>query len=205
MTVRRQKFPVIALEGVPFVFATCAVGYFLFLYVGPLTLIATLAVLLVLILVFRDPKRQIPAEPLGVLSPVDGVLESISKPGDGEDMHVLRLRIDRLGSYTARAPVEGKIESLRSRDGDERFGSHALWLQTDEGDDVILRFQSLLLGIPPRGLKGYGERFGQGQRCAYLRLAGRAELFLPAESQILISANDALVAGETLLAKLPSS
>lgn len=202
--MRRQRFPLIASEGVPFFVATLAAGFAGHHFLGPTSVAGTVAILAILFLIFRDPGRQIPAEPLGVVSPVDGVLESVEEAADPDGMHVLKLRIHTLGNYIARAPVEGKVDSLRAREDGERFGSHALLLQTDEGDDVILLFRGLFLGIPPRGLKGYGERFGQGQRCAYLRLTRRAELYLPAQSKILKAAGDRVTAGETLLARLPT-
>ena len=75
---------------------------------------------------------------------------------------------------TSRAPVEGKIMDLQAL---ARPSSPAadtaglcLWVLTDEGENVILQFRGNRFGIAPRAFLPCGERVGQGQRCAYLRL-----------------------------------
>ena len=121
------------------------------------------------------------------------------------EAHRIRIRIDALGTYTARAPVEGKILDLRSVN-DERvaeYQTNALWLQTDEGDDVVLQFDGYRLGLAPRSFVRFGERVGQGQRCAYLRLARYAEVHLPIESKVLVEPGRVLIAGADLIGKVP--
>lgn len=208
--MRRPKFPLIALEGVPFVLICAGAGWFLYTGVGAWTLAPVGAVLVLLFLLFRDPSRQIPSVPLGVVSPVDGVVESIRLCDRGVTegkARIVTLRISPFGTYTARSPVEGKISNLKKLAG-ERFGEfrrHALLLVTDEGAHVVLQFQGYPFGIAPRGLKGYGERHGQGQRCAYLRLARRAEVHLPDDAQLQIEEGDRVAAASTLIAKLSQS
>lgn len=159
-------------------------------------------------LVFRDPRRHVPASPLGVVSPVDGVVVDIDLTDKGVmqgEAHVVRIRIDSLGTYTARAPVEGKIMDLRSINGDRvvDYRTNALWLQTDEGDDVVLQFHGYRFGLAPMSFVRFGERVGQGQRCAYLRLTRFAEVHLPVESKILVKPGQTIAAGSDLIGKLP--
>ena len=137
----------------------------------------------VLFLVFRDPRRIIPASPLGVVSPVDGRVIDIELTDRGVlqgEAHIVHIRVDSLGTYTARAPVEGQIRDPRSvaheKKGD--YSTNALWVQTDEGDDVVVRFDGYRFGLPPKSFIGLGQRVGQGQRCAYLRLTRIAEVHL---------------------------
>ncbi len=208
--MRRPQFPLIALEGVPFVLTCLAGAWFLYSGIGTWTLAPSAVLLVVVILLFRDPGRQIPSIPLGVVSPVDGVVESIRMSDRGVPdgkTRIVTLKINALGTYTARSPVEGKINNLKKLLGD-RFGEfrrHALLLVTDEGDHVILQFLGFPFGIAPRGLKGYGERHGQGQRCAYLRLARRAELHLPDDAQLKVEEGDRVTAASSLIAKLAQS
>jgi phosphatidylserine decarboxylase len=150
----------------------------------------------------------VPAAPLGVVSPVDGQVIEVDVADKGVlqgEAHRIRIRIDALGTYTARAPIEGKILDLRSVN-DERvaeYQTNALWLQTDEGDDVVLQFSGYRLGLAPRSFVRFGERVGQGQRCAYLRLARYAELHLPIESKVLVQPGQMLTAGSDLIGKVP--
>jgi phosphatidylserine decarboxylase len=121
------------------------------------------------------------------------------------EAHRVQIRIDSFGTYTARAPIEGKIKDLASVNGDQvvDYRTNALWIQTDEGDDVVLQFHGHPFGLAPRSFIRFGERVGQGQRCAYLRLTRIAELHLPIESKILVKPGQRVVAGTDLIGKVP--
>ena len=206
MEGRRNLF--IAREGIPFLLL-CAVGFGLSMqFLNIVLAVISMMMTCVFYLVFRDPRRDIPASPLGVVSPVDGVVVDIDLTDKGVmqgEAHVVRIRIDSLGAYTARAPVEGKIMDLRSINGDRvvDYRTNALWLQTDEGDDVVLQFHGYRFGLAPMSFVRFGERVGQGQRCAYLRLTRFAEVHLPVKSKILVKPGQTIAAGSDLIGKLP--
>ncbi len=206
MEGRRNLF--VAREGIPFLLL-CAVGFGLSMqFVNIVLAVISIMMAGVFYLVFRDPRRHVPASPLGVVSPVDGVVVDIDLTDKGVmqgEAHVVRIRIDSLGTYTARAPVEGKIMDLRSINGDRvvDYRTNALWLQTDEGDDVVLQFHGYRFGLAPMSFVRFGERVGQGQRCAYLRLTRFAEVHLPVESKILVKPGQTIAAGSDLIGKLP--
>jgi len=60
------------------------------------------------------------------------------------------------------------------------------------------------LGLAPRAIVQYGERIGQGKRCAFLRLARSAEVHLPITSTVLVSPGDEVIAGTDIVGKLLS-
>lgn len=186
------------------VVATVAVGH----YIGLLWAVLPFALVVYLYLIFRDPPRAIPAAPLGVVSPVDGEVVSVGLTDSGAvggEAQRIVIRVNSLGTYTARCPVEGKIMDLVTdvelpRDTVPPGG---LWVRTDEGEDVVLQFSGHRFGLPPRAFLRYGERVGQGQRCAYLRLTRLAEVELPLAARVQVSAGQRVAAGQELLAKLP--
>ena len=202
-----RRNPFVAREGIPFL-VVAAAAFFVALHFFDIALAtAAAALFFVLFLVFRDPLRIVPASPFGVVSPVDGRVVSIDLADRGVlhgEAHRVTIRIDSLGTYTARSPVEGQIKDLRSV-ATERVGEYrtnALWVQTDEGDDVVVEFRGYRFGLPPKSFIGFGQRVGQGQRCAYLRLTRFAELHLPIETKILVKPEQVLVAGQDLIGKL---
>ncbi|MDJ0916276.1 MAG: hypothetical protein QNJ05_00845 [Woeseiaceae bacterium] len=206
--MKGRRNPFVAAEGLPLLLVSLLASWALATYVHLLAILPMIALIVLLILVFRDPRRSIPPEPLGVVSPVDGVIESIERSqtgvSQGEAIRI-RIRVNSLGTYTARSPVEGMIKNLSTLTDESNvdYRTNAFWVQTDEGDDVVLQFDGYRLGLPPKALKRFGERIGQGQRCAYLRLARYAELHLPVDSQVEAKPGDSLLAGTSLLAKLP--
>lgn len=162
----------------------------------------------VLGLVFRDPRREIPAAPLGVVSPVDGRIIAVDLVDRGVvqgEANRIFIRVDFLGTYTARSPVEGIIRDLNALAAVKvvDYRTNALWVQTDEKDDVVLQFQGHRFGLAPVALVRYGERLGQGQRCAYLRLARVAEVHLPIASRVLVEPGQRVTAGVDIIGRLP--
>ena len=203
-----KRNPFVAGEGIPLLAAT-AIAFVLALRFLDVAFAVALALLFfVLVLVFRDPRRAIPSSPLGVVSPVDGQVVEVGLADKGVfqgEAHRIRIRVDALGTYSARAPVEGKVMDMRSVNGPRvaDYPTNALWLQTDEGDDVVLQFDGYRLGLAPRSFVRFGERVGQGQRCAYLRLVRYAEVHLPIKSKVLVKPGQLLVAGSDLIGKVP--
>ena len=202
-----RRNPFIAREGVPYLLLVAAVIGFSLKYLDVIFVAAAVLLFILLVLVFRDPRRVIPASPLGVVSPVDGRIIKVDLVDKGVlqgEAHRIQIRINSLGTYTARAPVEGKISDLRSVAGDQvvDYRTNALWIKTDEDDDIVLQFHGYRFGLAPLSFARYGERVGQGQRCAYLRLTRIAELHLPIDSKILVNPGDVVVAGTQLIGKL---
>lgn len=204
-----RRNPFVAREGIPFL-GLAGIGFGLALsYLDIIFAVAAALLFIILYLVFRDPRRGVPASPLGVVSPVDGRVVEVGLTDKGVlhgEAHRVRLAIDALGTYTARAPVEGKIMDLRSVAGESvvDYRTNALWIQTDEGADVVLEFDGYRMGLAPQSFIRFGERVGQGQRCAYLRLTRFAEVHLPIEAKILAAPGDVLTAGTDLIGKLPA-
>ena len=203
-----RRNPFVAREGIAFLVAAFVATWLAFYYLDPVYVIPPGVLFILFYLVFRDPRRAIPASPLGVVSPVDGRVANIDLVDYGVlqgQAHRIFIEINMLGTYTARSPVEGSIRNLNTLAADKvvDYRTNALWVQTDEGDDVVLQFRGYRLGLSPRALVRYGERLGQGQRCAYLRLARIAEVHLPIESKVLVEAGQRVTAGLDLIGKLP--
>ena len=188
-----RRNPFVAQEGVPLLVLTFAVAILLIRYYEPWLAVIPGILFILLYMVFRDPLRSVPSVALGIFSPVDGEVIEVGRLEVGETgAAALRIviRVDSLGTYTARAPVEGSIKDL---------GKKALWLQTDEGEDVVLKFSGFRLGLAPRSFAEYGGRLGQGQRFAYLRLTSLVEVQFPVDGKVLVEPGQRVVAGTDVI------
>ena len=200
----------IATEGVlPLLLAVAAAVYIVRFHDLWLVLVPAV-VFLFLFLLFRDPHRDVPSVALGIISPVDGVILEVETSNrcvvQGEAYRV-RIRVNAFGAYTARSPIEGRIMDLRTKV--EEIGvecpANALWIETDEGDSVVLQFHDYWMGFAPKSFVRLGERVGQGDRCAYLRLARIAELSLPIASKLHVEPGQEVKAGIDLIGAVPHS
>jgi phosphatidylserine decarboxylase len=207
--LKARRELLVASEGIPFLMGVAGLAVAMALFGDYRYAVLLFAVFVVLLFVFRDPIRIIPAAPLGLVSPVDGTVSSISTVSGGPlegEAHCIRLRVNVLGAYTARSPVEGKVMELHrvaGQDSTKLASAGGLWIRTDEGVDVVLQFRGNRFGLAPRAFIQYGERVGQGERCAWLRLTRIAEIQLPAGGRVLVEEGDNVAAGSSLLARLP--
>ena len=156
---------------------------------------------------FRDPVRSVPSVPLAIVSPVDGCVVAIRH---GEDNFVGRktwricLRINRLGAYVLRSPIEGKILKrwLRGANSTAESTNHvATWIQTDEGDDVVLVAYRGMLRYGHQWHAQEGERIGQGQRYGILPFGSRVDLLIPENARVETQPGQALLAGSSIIAE----
>jgi phosphatidylserine decarboxylase len=206
--LKGRRNPFVAREGIPFLIAALVAAVACWQLAGPVYTIIPALFFVWMLLIFRDPHRVIPAVPLGVVSPVDGTVVEVSLTDKGAlhgEAHKIFVEISKFGAYTARCPVEGKIMDFRGAVPDSAALGRVsgLWVQTDEHHDVVLQFHGRRLGFAPLAFLGYGERVGQGQRCAYLRLTRLAEVQLPINGRVQVEVGQKVSAGVDVLARLP--
>ncbi|MGB5627326.1 MAG: hypothetical protein WBM61_16465 [Woeseiaceae bacterium] len=203
-----RRNPFVAQEGVLPMLLVVAVGILLFRYGDPWLALVPGFLFVFMYLLFRDPLREVPSVALGVVSPADGeviLVETTDKCVVQGNAHRIRIRVNSFGTYTARSPIEGKVMDLHSRE--QGIGpdcpANALWVRNDEGDDVVLQFGGYRLGLAPRSFIRFGERIGQGHRCAYLRLAKFADVYMPINGKVLVKPGQQLTAGTDLIGMVP--
>jgi len=208
VSLQGTRNPFVASEGVPFLFGLAVATVACWHFYGVFAALAPAALMVWLFLIFRDPHRPVPAVPLGVVSPVDGRVIEVGlteTAAPGGEAQTISIRVNSLGTYTARCPAEGKIMDIATdgRKDDVPIGSGGLWVRTDEGDDVTLRFRGNRFGLAPCAFIRYGERVGQGQRCAFLRLTRIAEVQVPLVARLQVEVGQTVSAGSDVLARLP--
>jgi phosphatidylserine decarboxylase len=204
----------IARESQPIVLATltaAVVVHYVYDWSGALPL---WAVVLLLVALFRNPSRSVPAVPLAVVSPVDGRVVDVQTTQDSyldRDAVCISVLMNLSSVYYSRSPVEGKVMRLWITPGEHRSLSNpraaslnqrtALWLHTDEGDDVVM---VMLFGpfSRPRCQAHAGERLGQGQRCGYIPFGGRVDVLLPEVTRVEVKTGDRVLAGSDIIARL---
>ncbi|MDX1698238.1 MAG: hypothetical protein R3308_08115 [Thiohalobacterales bacterium] len=162
-----------------------------------------LVVLLVLFM-YRDPQREIPSSPLSVLSPADGRVTGVSHTHDPYlDRASLRISISMnlLGVYTTRSPVEGKVCEPPGKTNNHGQ-PHGVWLQTDEGDDIVMVMNRGRMNNKPRCYIGFGERVGQGRRCGFVHWGGQIDVYLPDYSRAAVEEQARVLGGSDVIATL---
>jgi len=198
-----NRHSVVAREGRVFVAFGLLIVLALLLTFHIFSAVAFLLVTLILLFLYRDPVRFIPPSPLGVVSPVDGEVISISKEQNtftGREALRIGIQVSRLGVYSIRSPIEGKL--IKQWRENQHADSHYFnWVQTDEGDNILWAISAKTKNRASCYVQP-GERIGQGQRCGFILFFTAAELYVPANSQINVSEGQKIKAGESILAHI---
>jgi len=197
---------VIAPEGrtITFLLAAGVVVLHLFFgwYVWPLW-----GMVLSIAWLYREPSRTVPSAPLGLISPVDGIitrLEQCYDPYLKRDSLCLSVQMHWYGVYALRSTTEGKIMQHWLHHPDDKSQGHlqhAIWVQTDEKDDVVV---ALHAGGHFRRMHCYanaGERIGQGKRCGFIPFGTTVDIYLPTKSRSSLSVGASVNGGSDLIAE----
>ena len=142
----------IAREGVAPLLVMMLAGVLVLHFIGWLPSLVFWALALLVLVLFRDPERDIPSQPLAIVSPADGKVTSISTM---QDPYLLResirvaIQMPAYGVFTTRSPIEGKVLEPPNFPEDDNI-PHGVWLQSDEGDDVVMVMTRGPLNNEPR-------------------------------------------------------
>jgi phosphatidylserine decarboxylase len=206
------RYPIIAREGWPLIGLVLIVTVAFTLFSNIIAALPLWLILLLAVFMYRDPPRKIPSTPLAIVAPVDGRIVAIDKAQDPfaeRESTRLVIAMNLLGIYSARSPTEGKIvNQWHGSHATEQSALHlavggfAQWIQTDEGDDIVMVMRQRSRVQAPRCYAHSGERVGQGQRCGFVPLGAEVEVLIPASSRIDVKLGDTLRAGSDIIATL---
>jgi phosphatidylserine decarboxylase len=130
-----------------------------------------------------------------------GDATQIDNPYLDRDSIRVTLQMNPYGVFTTRSPVEGKVLQPPHTPEGVRM-PHGVWLQTDEGDDVVMVMMRGRLHTAPRCYIRIGERIGQGKRCGFVHLGGQVDVYLPERSRLAVDVGDWVRSGSDIIATL---
>ena len=159
----------------------------------------------VLLFLFRDFSRQVPSQPLAIISPVDGKVTHIEEAYDpymNRVANCIHLQQSALGEFNIHSPVEGNVQNLWVISPTKpEYPQLAMWLQTDEDDDAVLAANLKSVFRHATCSISTGDRLGQGQRCGFMAFACKLTIYLPTSAHIAIKAGQSVRAGSDKLAE----
>ncbi len=159
----------------------------------------------ILLLLFRDFKRAVPAIPLAIVSSIDGKVvrvENVRDPYLDRNAQIICLQQSILGEVNVHSPCEGKVKNLWvTSPTAPAYSQLAVWIQTDEQDDVVMaaNLDSVLRHASCN--ISTGDKLGQGQRCGFMAFACEVVIYLPETAHIVVKVGQSVRAGSDMLAE----
>ena len=214
----KSIFVPIHKAGYPFIagFAIAMlVGYLIADFLGCLLFILTLWC----IYFFRDPERVVPDRAGLIVSPGDGlvqkIVDNVDVPAELElgDGHFKRISIflNVFDVHVNRMPAAGTVEKLHYIPGlflnanldkaSEDNERQLITLATHDGPKIGV---VQIAGLVARRIlcdAEQGQEYKRGERFGLIRFGSRVDVYLPEDTQILVSEGQKSVGGETVLAE----
>ncbi len=164
---------------------------------------------------FRDPERTTPAMDDGVISPADGKVVSISEVDEpafiGGKAKQVCIFMSPLNVHVNRFPVSGTVEYFRHIEGKYMVAFEDKSSEVNErtligintGREKILFKQ--IAGFVARRIVcplRVGDTAIVGRRFGMIKFGSRVDVLMPPDAEVLVSLEQHVTAGETVLARL---
>mgnify|MGYP002750592359 FL=1 len=212
---RFYPHPLIAREGWPFILGGLLLSVLVSICCGwwslPFWVFTVFAVQF-----FRDPARDIPADPEAVLCPADGRIVVVERAEDPfRKVPALKISVfmNVFNVHSQRAPVDGTVTQVdyfpgqfvnaaldKASTENER---NAVFATTKSGRELTF---VQVAGLVARRILCYvqpGEKITRGQRYGFIRFGSRVDVYLPTDAVPLVAIGEKVRASETILARLP--
>lgn len=175
---------------------------------------------------FRDPDRApdlgATPDPDAVLAPADGKVMHVGTPQVGVappgEWQQISIFLSLADVHINRTPAAGRVVAVGHRPGRYLAAFRAESAQENERSEIALEdvvdgelrrivFRQIV-GVAARRVVtrvGVGDELAAGQRIGLMRFGSRMDVFVPPEAQIEVAVGDKTVAGESVIARWPST
>ncbi len=167
---------------------------------------------------FREPDRKPPADPALAVSPADGTVTLVDEVVEDQ---FFKRRMKRVSIFLSvfdvhvnRTPIAGEVLFTEGRGGlylDARkpeasiLNESLFWVFGPKEDQSRAVGVKQITGAIARRIVPWaqlGEQMERGERFGMIRFGSRTDLYLPLDSEILVSTGEKVKGGETAIAKM---
>ena len=170
-----------------------------------------------LLVFFRDPHRQPPADPLALVSPADGKVLCVDEAEDpcfglGKFRRV-GIFLSVLDVHVNRSPCDATVEKTHYSAGEFLDARHLevdlrnenqTWLLRSPRGPVLVRQIAGLIARRIVAWKKIGEPVQRAERIGMIRFGSRTDLYVPAPCSVRVQVGQRVKGGETVLATWPA-
>jgi phosphatidylserine decarboxylase len=208
--------PILAKEGWPYIAATAAAAGLASIFLPVMVALLAWLVFVFVVQFFRDPPRQVPAQPGAVLAPADGRIVKIERTRDpyaDREALLISVFMNVFNAHSNRSSVDGVVRQVQYFPGAFVNADLDKASTDNERNAVIIEAgeQTVTLvqvaGLIARRILCYvkeGDSLTKGQRYGFIRFGSRVDVYLPANATPRVAPGDKVSATSTIVATLPA-
>ncbi|RZK75469.1 MAG: phosphatidylserine decarboxylase family protein [Pedobacter sp.] len=218
MTIHKEGYTTIALS-ILFIFILNAIIDYNFAnlaWLRWLTYIVSLALFLIVLQFFRNPKRSFTAGDQLVICPADGKVVVIEETEEGEYFKDKRLQVSIFMSpvnvHINRNPISGVVKFFKYHPGKYLAAWNPKSSTENERTTVVVEHKNgtpvlfrQIAGALARRIVWYvkeGDLVEQGKEFGFIKFGSRVDIFLPLGTKVNLQLNQVVKGGITVLAEL---
>src|SRR3954447_17488418 len=165
---------------------------------------------------FRDPEREIPSTPGGIVSPGDGKVTDVSVVQiEGRPRTRISVFLNVFNVHVNRSPIAGVISRIEYRKG--KFGNamgaisaelneqNFCTVRGDDGEEVTFKQIAGLIARRIVFTKREGDKLQRGERVGLIKFGSRVDVVFSPDAHVAVKIGDHVKGGSTILATLPTS
>ncbi len=218
MTIHREGYKTIAIA--TFIFGVINLLLFFllcnkFMWLYLIVLVSTLAILLFLVSFFRIPARKLTVNDNAVIAPADGKVVVIEETTDLEYFNDKRLQVSIFMSpanvHVNRCPISGEVVYDRYHKGKYLVAWNPKSSTDNERHSVVIRrgkteiLVKQIAGALAKRIVNYlktGQQVHQTDEMGFIKFGSRVDLLLPPGTRVLVTLNQSVLGGVTVIATL---
>lgn len=218
MTIHREGHTILTAT----IIVLVVINFLLFFYLdfsdltGMIFLGASLIIFLLFLQFFRYPSRDLSFNESYVIAPADGKVVVIEQTTEGEYFKDKRIQISifmsPLNVHANWYPVSGRIKYLRYHFGKYLVAWHPKASTQNERTSIVIERENKtaimvkqIAGALAKRIVYYpheGDMIRQGSELGFIKFGSRVDVLIPLNSKVIVSLNEKVTGGVTILAEL---
>jgi len=179
-------------------------------------MLIVLALFILILQFFRNPKRLTHANEKQALSPVDGKVVVIEEVFEKEVFNDKRIQVSvfmsPLNVHVTRYPTSGKVSYSKYHPGKYLVAWHPKASEENERTTVVVENEGFgkilyrqIAGALAKRIVNYAkvdQIANQGADSGFIKFGSRVDLFLPLDADIKVALNQKVKGGESVIAEM---
>ena len=157
---------------------------------------------------FRNPGREIPADPKAIVSPADGRVVHVERVGQVTKLSIF---LSIFNVHVNRSPIGGRIEAISYKPGKFKLAfdpaasveNERNIIMVDHGDLKIVFTQ--IAGLIARRIvcwKRAGDKVEKGELIGLIRFGSRVDILFPSATEVTVAKGDRVRGGSTVIGRI---
>ena len=157
---------------------------------------------------FRNPGRNIPADPKAIVSPADGRVVNVERVGNVTKMSIF---LSIFNVHVNRSPIGGRIEAIDYKPGKFKFAfdpsasveNERNVIMVSQGGVKIVFTQ--IAGLVARRIvcwKRTGDNVGKGELIGLIRFGSRVDILFPSATEVCVEKGTKVRGGSSVIGRI---